>query len=38
MNFKNKIQRKVKNTFIFFLAVISFLLFLRFVLMFILQN
>lgn len=38
MNFKNKIKRKVMNTFFFFLAVISFILFLRFVLIFILQN
>ena len=38
MNGKKMIQRKVMNTFCFFLAVISFLLFLKYVLMTILQK
>lgn len=38
MNGKKMIQRKVKNTFFFFIAVISFLLFLRYVLILILQK
>lgn len=38
MNFKNKIQRKVMNTLIFFAAVILFIFLFKFVLIIFVQN